>query len=50
MKKKLESIVARLNKLCSEICDDAVWDGNEHQRRANLFEWVVRISPYLKSC
>ena len=45
MKSKLESVVARLNRLCSEDDDndnddddDAVQDEDERERRSNLFE------------
>jgi hypothetical protein len=50
VKNKLESVMARLNMLCSEEDgDDGVWDENEHERRANLFKWVVKISSYPRS-
>jgi hypothetical protein len=43
VKSKLESVVARLNQLCSEDDDgddgdDAVQDEDERERRTNLFE------------
>ena len=48
VKHKLDSVMARLNRLCSEEDDeedeDAVWGESEHERRAALFEWVISIS------
>ena len=39
---KLDSVIARLDRLCSEeVREGAVWDENEHQRRVKLFELVV---------
>ena len=35
--------MARLDRLCSEDDEDAVWDDNENERRAKLFEWVADI-------
>lgn len=50
MKNKLESVMARLNKLRSgEKHQDGVWDENEQERREKLFEWVVGINPYPQS-
>jgi hypothetical protein len=47
VKNKLEYVMARLNRLCSEgDDDDAVWDKNEHEHRVNLFEWVAEINSY----
>ena len=44
MKNKLDSVMARLDLLCSEDDDDdAPWDESEHERRAKLFELVVEI-------
>ncbi|KAF9645175.1 hypothetical protein BDM02DRAFT_3263101, partial [Thelephora ganbajun] len=39
---KLDSVMARLDRLCSgEDNDDGFWDENEHERRAELFELIV---------
>ena len=44
MKNKLDSVMARLDRLCSGEDDyDGLWDENEHEQRAKLFEYVVRI-------
>ena len=45
VKSKLDSMKTKLDQLCSE--EDgkgAVWDNNEDERRAKLFEWVARIN------
>jgi len=39
--RKLDSVMARLDRLCSEDNEDVVLDESEHERRAKLFEWVV---------
>lgn len=44
MEKKLESIMAWLNRLSSEEDEDSVSVENEHERRVNLFEWVVKVN------
>ena len=38
VKSKLDSIMARLDWLCSEDSDDALQDNSEHARWAKLFE------------
>ena len=45
MKKKLESVMARLKRLCSEDDGDAAWDEHEHERWTGLVEWVFEINP-----
>ena len=43
--------MARLDRMCVE--DDeanACNDGNEHERREKLFEWVVGIHSYPQPC
>ena len=40
VKDKLDSVMARLGRLCSEDEDDgALCDGSEQERRAKLFGW-----------
>ena len=41
--------MARLDRLCLQDEDAGLWDENEHEQRANLFEWVFRISNNLPS-
>ena len=44
MKNKLDSVMARLDRLCSLDGDDGVSrDEDEHERRAMLFKLVVEI-------
>jgi len=50
VKQKLDLVMARLNRLCSEEDNEdnednegAVWDESEHERRVGLFEWVAGI-------
>ena len=44
VKNKLDSVMARLDRLCSEEYGEAiVWDEYEHDRRAKLFRQVVGI-------
>ena len=53
MGKKLASVIARLDRLCSEDNEDIVWDENENRRRSKLFEWVAGInskSPSRQPC
>ena len=41
MKNRLDLVIARLDEVCSEVDDDsdgALWDENEHERRARLFK------------
>ncbi|KAF9649795.1 hypothetical protein BDM02DRAFT_1756186 [Thelephora ganbajun] len=39
VKSKLDSVMARLDRLCSEEGnDDGLWDENEHEHRTKLFE------------
>ena len=50
VKNKLDSVIARLDRLCiEESCEDAVWDKNKHQRRAKLSEFVAVIDFNLPS-
>ena len=40
VKDRLDSVIARLDRLCSEDeDDDAVCDESEQERRAKLFRW-----------
>ena len=43
----MDSVIARLNRVCSEDGDvdndDTFWDESERERRAKLFEWVVGV-------
>ena len=51
MKNKLDSVIARLDRLCSEEEDgDILCDENEHERRTKLFECVVGIDSHWLSC
>ena len=43
-KKKLESVMAQLNRLSSEEDQDLVWAKTEHEQRIILFEWVVKVN------
>ena len=38
VKNKLDSIMARLDRLCSEDSDDALWGYSEHEQWEKLFE------------
>ena len=38
VKNKLDSIMARLDRLCSEGGDNTLWDNDEHKRWEKLFE------------
>ena len=39
VKNKLDSIIAQLDRLCSEEDDeDMVWDENEYEQRSKLFK------------
>ena len=44
-KNKLDSAMARLNRLCSqdEGDNDGLWSENGHEQRAKLFEWVFGL-------
>ena len=46
VKKKLDSVMARLGRLCAE---EGSWDtlqgDNEHERWSKLFGWVAVINP-----
>ena len=44
VKNKLDSVITRLDRLCAESCEDAVWDKNKHQRRVKLSEFVAVIN------
>ena len=50
-KNKLDSAMARLNRLCSqdEGDNDGLWNENGHEKRAKLFEWVFGITHNLPS-
>ena len=51
VKNKLDSAMARLDRLCSEEDDDdKLCDENEHERWGKLFEWVVRMGSSSPSC
>jgi hypothetical protein len=46
LKNKLDSVMARLDRLClqdDDDDDDGLWDENEHEQRAKLFKWVLGI-------
>ena len=44
MKNKLDSVMARVDGLCSEEGgDDRLWGDTEHKRWAKLFKWVAAI-------
>ena len=49
LKNKLDSAMARLDRLCLQDEDAGIWDENEHEQRAKLFEWVFRINRNLPS-
>ena len=49
LKNKLDSAMARLDRLCLQDEDAGLWDENEHKQRAKLFEWVFRITHNLPS-
>ena len=39
VKNKLNSVITRLDRLCSEEDgEDTMWNENDHERRAKLFE------------
>ena len=45
VKTKLDSVKTRLDQLFpEEDGEEAVWDDDEDERRAKLFEWVARIN------
>ena len=51
MKNKLDSVMARLECLCSEGGDDGgLEDETECERRVKLFEYVIGIDPNPLSC
>jgi len=42
LKSKLDSAMARLDRLCLQGDDDGgLWDETWHEQRAKLFEWVL---------
>jgi len=41
--------MARLDQLCLQDDDDGLWDGNGHEKRAKLFEWVFGVNYNLPS-
>ncbi|KAF9646733.1 hypothetical protein BDM02DRAFT_3118207 [Thelephora ganbajun] len=43
VKNKLDSVIERLDRLCSEEDSDGPWDENEHERRAELFDTLRLI-------
>ena len=46
VKGKVDSVMARLDELCSEEDNrDALWGDNQQERWTKLFEYVVRIDP-----
>ncbi|KAF9652211.1 hypothetical protein BDM02DRAFT_3161863 [Thelephora ganbajun] len=46
VKNKLDSVMARLDRLCSEEDDDnGLWDENEHEHRVKLFD-TLRLIEY----
>ena len=53
MKDKLDSTMARLDRLCSQDNDDddddGIWDENWHEQRTKLFKWVFGINYNLPS-
>ena len=49
LKNKLDSAMARLDRLCLQDEDAGLLDENEHKQRAKLFEWVFRITHNLPS-
>ena len=49
LKNKLDSAMARLDRLCLQDEDAELWEENEHEQRAKLFEWAFRISHNLPS-
>ena len=44
LKGKLDSVMARLDRLCLQYDDDGIWDEGWHEQRAKLFRWVFGIS------
>ena len=49
LKNRLDSAMARLDRLCLQDDDDGPWDENRHKQRAKLFEWVLGINYKLPS-
>ena len=47
LKDKLVSAMERLDRL--RLQDDGLWDGDRHEQRAKLFEWVFGINYNLSS-
>ena len=47
LKDKLDSAMARLDRLCLQDDDDGIWDENWHKQRAKLFELVIGINHNL---
>ncbi|KAF9647405.1 hypothetical protein BDM02DRAFT_3117104 [Thelephora ganbajun] len=43
VKNKLDSVMERLDRLCSEEDNDGPWDENEHERREKLFDTLRLI-------
>ena len=51
LKNKLDSAVARLDRLCLQDDDgDRLWDEDEDKQRAKLFKWVFGVNHSLLSC
>lgn len=46
VKNKLDSVMARLDWLCSEEDDnDVLYNGSEYDCRVELFQWVAKTNP-----
>ena len=49
LKNKLDSAMARLDRLCLQDEDGGLWDENGHKQWAKLFEWVFEVNYDLPS-
>ena len=45
MKNKLDSVMERLVRLCSEDCDGGLRSSGGDHQWAKLFEWVIAVDP-----
>ena len=50
LKDKLDSAMARLDRMCLPDDDNGLWNGNGHEQRAKLFGCVFGINYNLPSC
>jgi len=50
LKIKLDSVIARLDRLCLQDDDDGIWDENKREHWAGLFEWVFGVNYKTITC